>query len=449
MKEQKNHIHYSAEDIRKYLDGELSHPEMQAIEKAALDDPFLADVMDGLEESRKQPGSFEVAVSDLNNRLSARIREKNQKPGLLFRFSRWKVAATIFLLLGVTLFTYKYTTRTRRGEIAKTSEKDSLKNIPVPVVTAPDSFARTSSTATPGNVPEANAGRKNIKPADERKSLSKNKVVVLFPDHSKTAAEKEDETAMTSAADSGAAFRKDVSRSFAPRQGEGDEKEIAQSKPVSAALNEKFSGLSVTDGEGASKNYIKGVVVDQKGKPIPFAPIKFKGEKGIYSDSSGFFKLYMKDPRLAALIYVHPGGYEPISVELEPDSSVTNTIRMESDPAALNEVVALGISTGSKKRKKAAFSETDSLQMTRQLNGWDAFLDYIQSGKKITTGDSVLKGEEVISFQIDNQGKLSAFRVESSISPAHDDELKRLIQTAPGLKLRSGKKLRVQVRIWF
>ena len=55
MKPEKNNTHYSAEYIRKYLDGELPDPEMQALEKAALEDPFLADAIEGLDGGRHHP----------------------------------------------------------------------------------------------------------------------------------------------------------------------------------------------------------------------------------------------------------------------------------------------------------------------------------------------------------------------------------------------------------
>jgi hypothetical protein len=39
---------YSAADIEKYLKGELSPREMHDLENAALEDPFLADALDGM-----------------------------------------------------------------------------------------------------------------------------------------------------------------------------------------------------------------------------------------------------------------------------------------------------------------------------------------------------------------------------------------------------------------
>jgi hypothetical protein len=48
--EGKSNIHYSADDIRKYLEGQLTNAEMQAMEKAVLEDPFLSDAMEGFEK---------------------------------------------------------------------------------------------------------------------------------------------------------------------------------------------------------------------------------------------------------------------------------------------------------------------------------------------------------------------------------------------------------------
>src|SRR5882672_2870022 len=100
MKEEKNNSKYSAEDIRKYLDGQLSDPEMQALEKAALDDPFLADAIEGFEESRKHAVSFESGIADLQKRLTKRINRKKRKSGILFQLSKWQVAASLLLVIG-------------------------------------------------------------------------------------------------------------------------------------------------------------------------------------------------------------------------------------------------------------------------------------------------------------------------------------------------------------
>ena len=47
MAEQNAHINYSVEDIERYLKGKMSAKEMHDMEKAALQDSFLADAIEG------------------------------------------------------------------------------------------------------------------------------------------------------------------------------------------------------------------------------------------------------------------------------------------------------------------------------------------------------------------------------------------------------------------
>ena len=42
---------YTSADIQQYLDGKMDAAEMHAFEKALMDDPFLADAMEGLQET--------------------------------------------------------------------------------------------------------------------------------------------------------------------------------------------------------------------------------------------------------------------------------------------------------------------------------------------------------------------------------------------------------------
>ena len=43
----KNHINYTSEDFKRYYSGTMTAAERHALEKAALDDPFLADALEG------------------------------------------------------------------------------------------------------------------------------------------------------------------------------------------------------------------------------------------------------------------------------------------------------------------------------------------------------------------------------------------------------------------
>lgn len=121
---------FSASDIEKYLKGELSAPQMHELEKAALEDPFLADAMEGME---KHYAPLHKDLDDLRERLQKRItgEEKDQiavpllqpaappsqppvVPLLQSPVARtewkpvWKMAAVFILLIGLGGITYLF-----------------------------------------------------------------------------------------------------------------------------------------------------------------------------------------------------------------------------------------------------------------------------------------------------------------------------------------------------
>ena len=75
MNDQHTYGNYNSDDIRRYLEGKMSSEEMHRIEKAALDDPFLADAMEGFQLS----GS-DTIKKDLDE-LSSRLTEKTRETG--------------------------------------------------------------------------------------------------------------------------------------------------------------------------------------------------------------------------------------------------------------------------------------------------------------------------------------------------------------------------------
>src|SRR5258706_3388650 len=104
----KNTHLYSTSDIQKYLKGELSAPEMHQLEKAALEDPFLADALEGMEIYPALPSArnFQEDLDELQQRLDNRVALK-KRPGVLpFFRPAWRIAAAVILLLGLGLTAY-------------------------------------------------------------------------------------------------------------------------------------------------------------------------------------------------------------------------------------------------------------------------------------------------------------------------------------------------------
>jgi len=103
MSDKEKNIIYTAGDIEQYLAGKLSPLQMHAMEKAALDDPFLAEAMEGYEA---------VQNKEWNNHLVA-LREEIANKGTVAKViplhksksNWWKVAAAAVIIGGGATFT--------------------------------------------------------------------------------------------------------------------------------------------------------------------------------------------------------------------------------------------------------------------------------------------------------------------------------------------------------
>jgi hypothetical protein len=441
MRKEENSIQFSAEYIRKYLDGELSDQDMQALEKAALEDPFLADAIEGIEESRKHTVSFETGIADLKTKLSERISQRNSRRGLLFQLTKWPVAASFLLVIGLAVFMVIYVNR--KPEISRAdSRPDSAAvtlNKPSQENSAKVDTIKTEERAI-ASVRSGEAEKKDSK-TDEQAiaSVRSGKEEKTADGKTKTPGREADESLPDETAGNPSPAKPSVTKADTIYETEKSEvfaKKEMTAPPAAAAKQSvsdgRLQGVAMNPAGEPAGNYIKGVVINDKGNPVPFAKVNLKGsDKHVFTDTSGFFKLYMKNPRLAALVYLQPPGYQSASAELLPDSNITNTIQLHASPT----------------ESDADMSLNDKISPF--VIGWDAFYHFIDSNKKINPKDSLMKGEEVISFTLYSDGRLSPLRIEESVSPAHDREILRLIPLAPPLKLREKKRIRCVLHIQF
>ena len=63
-------------DIEKYLRGELSSSEMHQLEKKALDDPFLADALEGA--SMISSDELSDDLTSLRKKIQAKVFDRNK-----------------------------------------------------------------------------------------------------------------------------------------------------------------------------------------------------------------------------------------------------------------------------------------------------------------------------------------------------------------------------------
>ena len=91
---------YTTEEIRRYLDGRMTATEMHAMEKAALEDPFLADAMEGLEAA--PVSAIQADMQVLSEKLEQRVTPAKVVP--MRPKQPWMaIAAAAVILVGLAM----------------------------------------------------------------------------------------------------------------------------------------------------------------------------------------------------------------------------------------------------------------------------------------------------------------------------------------------------------
>src|SRR5688572_18093945 len=111
---------FTAADIDRYHKGLLSQKERHDLEKAALDDPFLADALEGYATA----GVHTVEdIAELQQRLENRVSDQRSKivplPQNKKNSTQWmRVAAMVIVLAGAGLLVYMLGFNKKEQEIA-------------------------------------------------------------------------------------------------------------------------------------------------------------------------------------------------------------------------------------------------------------------------------------------------------------------------------------------
>jgi len=203
-----------------------------------------------------------------------------------------------------------------------------------------------------------------------------------------------------------------------------------------------------------------GKVLDFNNKPLPGATLQLAGRATAVTDNQGYFSIKI-DPAKShdSVLRVNVGmvGYEPSSLAfntLDLQAATGNLIYLKQQSNSLDEVVVIGY--GAKRRETRAFvsspgdEKVDSLWITvSPVSGRQAYLDYLNAGKKTLGADSSVRGTVLVSFDVSKKGVLSSFKVERSLTPAHDAGVIRLISEGPQWKVSKNHPVRAAVRVTF
>lgn len=92
---------YNSIDFERYHSGNMPKDEMHALEKAALEDPFLADALEGYAYAE----NAEEELEEIKTRLNEKRKQKNVLPFFSRSYtSWWKIAAMFIVIAGAGYF---------------------------------------------------------------------------------------------------------------------------------------------------------------------------------------------------------------------------------------------------------------------------------------------------------------------------------------------------------
>ncbi len=401
---------YSAKEIQHYHEGSMSSAERHALEKAALEDPFLADAIEGYLYTNSAQADLITLQKNLGRNL-----DKGKVITLYSRTShRLQIAALFLLLAGCGWVIYKTVTDQQDTDLAL-DKASGTKNISPSTPEATTISADTNDTFHRNEL-AAKSVKKTKRHTDINTVLRKNPK--QLPNQNKMAEKKNNSQDEVNAISSA---------------GKKDESNAESVKPAES----KVFVSSVL-----SKSVVKGQVVNAQGAPIPFAAIVDQKNKiATSSDASGQFILPVTDSSLNATVMAV--GYQHGKLNIRGENKSNHTIVMKETNESLNEVVVTSLGTRKGKKDVSSLIETGKPE---PVAGWAHFNAYIKNNLRIPSEYQNKEGEVVLSFTINEEGKPINPKVEKTLCTACDAEAIRVLENGPKWKQANGSKGRVSIK---
>ena len=398
-----------------YIRGLRKGKEAHRLEKESMQDPFLADAMDGYNQVE---GNHEQRIEKLRMQVSAHSAKKKNTYAIT-----WSIAACLIIGFGISSY-FLFLKKSMTDEVFIAEESVSTKLAEPAAPLTPAIPATPTVPATP---------QKEI-------ALATTKVKTDSTPISEITARQADKKDMI------AKIQTTSQPQGAPVAAVPMMEEVSEE---TAALQEVVATIDTFESESDKKmkmakvatilpqnNMIKGRVTDEKGEPLIGASVTYKGTNiGTITNMNGEFSLVKKDDkkRLTAQFI----GYDP--VEIRVDTSRTMLIAMNENKQTLNEVVVVGY--GAKKNKKSVTAGTvvnGNEQANKDITpqpviGKRKFQKYLKENLVRPTDEKCaqVKGKVVLTFLVNKEGRPFSIKVKESLCESSDKEAIRLIQEGP------------------
>ena len=376
----------NSEDLKKYLSDSVTN--RHEIEKKLLNDSFSSDALVGFEKMKSDNVNEKIVLDDLKKRLNNRVLKNKSKR--IFTWKSMSIAASILLVLGVSLFALFFNKENEFTTI--TPLKETQDSIP--------------------------------KPIDDDLAL------VIPPQKSKEVSIKTNETVVVQ--DSKTKELANISSVYSPA-------------PISVEiLHDSITPSPVFAKAEVQTVTITGQILDSENNPIPGVNISLKKQAATSTDLNGEFKVI--DVQKDELIQISAIGYQTKEVKISENNLWK--IKLAEDSGDLAEVIVTAKNSEDKNLKP---TQTLLNQEPKPQMGWDNFDNYLLNSVKQTGSVSTLNLNGSIKFRaiIEPSGAITNVKLEeNNLSKEQTEKIAKTIENnstwIPAKK--KGKNIRKEIK---
>jgi hypothetical protein len=402
---------YTAEDISRYLSGRMSGAEMHALEKAALEDPFLSDALEGYAYT----SAPEEDLADIRERMS------KKKEGKVIPFKRpnlWiRVAAIVVVVLGIGYMGY-YFNSPKQDTLAKNDIKPLEKKIEgIKVDTSGAGTMRIKETTA---TKEVQTGR----------ATKKGEPTIIAPPPSQFSVTDSVNTGTTSTLQEkdNAAFSPSHQKLPKPKQ------DLFSNN---ATMNNSINNMDTVGRDIANNKSLSEVQVGKKNRLAAKDTFKTSGVTAMNNIGDVGFSTRKSKLRNKKTIVAKP------SKQKQQEVATIGDKRNDDLKAAMNDTTQIVIQSDKEKKEEVLPMVIGIDSFFIPTKGWADFNEYLSDNYKL--GDKC-KGEMVLSFVLNKKGYPVKINVEKSLSLDCDDKAMKLLLDGPKWNYVKDKRCKVRIR---
>jgi hypothetical protein len=423
------------EVLEDYLDGKLDAREMHLVEKYAMEDPFVAEALEGLSASPKR--SLQ-SISLLQKQLQQRVAEQqSMRKKSVITWQRLSIAATAAVMFVAGSIVFWMKENTRKEELAKQPKKVDVTLAPKEsdvAVTKPNTLSEGSAMASP----------EQVKPATEQE-IDKAIAAAKTNAYAAVKPQKKAAAILRSTMTGPVAPAPQIAQDMAAEKLKETQSSAYAAQAKMAAPMAALASVAQTD--SVQRVFSGKIVSAENGKPLPGVVVRLKGTNQVaVTGANGSFRITadstLKQRELVATYL----GYKTQQLLAKADQNID--LVLKPDDSVLNEVV---VTSRKIKAEKALQGKVAGVRIESNegmpIGGWDQFRDYVRKNNRLRdqSGNAVF-----VDFMVSEKGRPYDTKVvRSGLSDEYNQEAIRLVQEGPDWQRPEKKKTRLSTKIDF